>query len=96
MSRDGGSIDHRLLTAVMHNPHSALKSAVSMGLAIGTELAKRKQMPLLSRLIADKGLHDSVIAAALEQWADIAKEGIFTETQFARLCDRIVGIASAS
>lgn len=96
MNRDVGNIDHRLLTAVMHNPHSALKSAVSMGLAISTELAKRKQISLLNRLVADKALHDSVIAAALEQWADIARDGVFTETQFARLCDRIVGIASAS
>lgn len=96
MSRDSGSIDPRLLTAVMHGPHSALKSAVSMGLAIGTELAKRKQLPLLNRLTTDKALHDSAVAAALAQWADVVKDGDLTERQFQRLCDRIVGIASAS
>lgn len=96
MSRTDSSIDHRLLAEVMASPHSALKSAVSIGLAIGTELAKRKQMPLLNRLNADKGLHESAISAALAQWADVVKDGDLTERQFQKLCDRIVGIASAS
>lgn len=41
MTRSETSIDHRLLSVVMHSPNAALRSAVSMGMAIATELAKR-------------------------------------------------------
>lgn len=96
VSRDGSSIDHRLLVTLMQGPDSTLKTSMSLGLAIGAELAKRKQIPLLNRITVDKQLHDSAIAAALAQWADVAKDGELTERQFQKLCDRIVGIASAS
>lgn len=96
MPKPTDGIDHRLLGVVMHNPHGALKAAMSLGLAIGTELCHRKQSSLLRRMTADRGLHDSAIAAALDHWADVSRDGMPTETQFQRLCDKIADIASAS
>jgi len=80
----------------MRNPGVAIRTSVSLGMAVATELARRKQLALLMRFTADKHLHDAAILAALEQWADVTVENDLTDRQFQRLCDRIVEIASAS
>lgn len=88
-------LDKRLLGMVVHNPRAALSAAVSLGMTLALELALRRRLDVIKSIVTDDGIRSSVVNAILEQWVYSSRNSI-TDKQFKTLCDRVVGLASAS
>jgi hypothetical protein len=88
-------LDKRLLRIVIASPRAALSAAVALGMTIALEMSIRRRLDVIKRIEGDTGVRDSVVQLVLEQWVYATRNNI-TDKQFKVLCDRIVGLASAS